>query len=116
MPVEIAGTDLTSYRTSIKPSLTSPIVDLSGRQFSRFSPHSTVTDSYKSIDVKHRTFHLLERIFLNGPFATLLHNILQNEADQILSFSLVCQHLPISFLLVDIFLDKRFNCPRIELS
>ena len=60
--------------------------------------------------------HLLERVFLNGPFAILLHNILYNEADQILSFGLVCDHLPISFLLVDIFLNKRFNCPWVELS
>lgn len=39
----------------------------------------------------------------------VLHDVVQEETDQILPLGLVDLHLTIGFLLVDIFLDERFN-------
>ena len=39
----------------------------------------------------------------------VLHDVVQEETDQILPLGLVDLHLAIGFLLVDIFLDERFN-------
>ena len=55
---------------------------------------------------------LLQRILLDWALSILvLHDVVQKETDQILPLGLVDLHLTIGFLLVDIFLDERFNWP-----
>ena len=61
---------------------------------------------------KAEIYDLLQRILLDWALSILvLHDVVQEETDQILPFGLVDLHLTIGFLLVDIFLDERFNWP-----